>query len=167
MVLERSLIRARKTVLLGPWLGGQAPAASTALWELPACLPSAPPLCALPGSLMDKKGKILIPGISEAVAPVTEEELALYDKIDFDLDEYTRDVGAETLLHGCKVLPPHPPPPQPIRPQGLPTCPAQGTPVGRSPRCRQRLGQVLVSWSPRLVQMLESGAFSGLELGGF
>uniref|UniRef100_A0ABI7X4S2 Peptidase M20 dimerisation domain-containing protein n=1 Tax=Felis catus TaxID=9685 RepID=A0ABI7X4S2_FELCA len=54
------------------------------------------------GSLMDKKGKILIPGISEAVAPVTEEELALYDKIDFDLDEYTRDVGAETLLHGCK-----------------------------------------------------------------
>lgn len=108
MVLERSLTRARKTVLLGPWLGGQTPAASTALWELPACPPSAPPLCALPGSLMDKKGKILIPGISEAVAPVTEEELALYDKIDFDLDEYTRDVGAETLLHGCKVLPPTP-----------------------------------------------------------
>uniref|UniRef100_A0A667H5W5 Peptidase M20 dimerisation domain-containing protein n=1 Tax=Lynx canadensis TaxID=61383 RepID=A0A667H5W5_LYNCA len=59
-------------------------------------------LILLMGSLMDKKGKILIPGISEAVAPVTEEELALYDKIDFDLDEYTRDVGAETLLHGCK-----------------------------------------------------------------
>lgn len=52
---------------------------------------------------MDKKGKILIPGISEAVAPVTEEELELYDKIDFDMEEYTRDVGAETLLHGCKV----------------------------------------------------------------
>lgn len=54
---------------------------------------------------MDKKGKILIPGISEAVAPVTEEELELYDKIDFDLEEYTRDVGARTLLHDCKVPP--------------------------------------------------------------
>ena len=54
---------------------------------------------------MDKKGKILIPGISEAVAPVTEEELELYDKIDFDLEEYARDVGAGTLLHGCKVPP--------------------------------------------------------------
>lgn len=52
---------------------------------------------------MDRKGKILIPGINEAVAPVTEEELGLYDKIDFDLEEYSRDVGAETLLHSCKV----------------------------------------------------------------
>ena len=64
-----------------------------------------PPLPHHPGCLMDKKGKILIPGISEAVAPVTEEELELYDKIDFDLEEYTRDVGARTLLHGCKVPP--------------------------------------------------------------
>lgn len=54
---------------------------------------------------MDRKGKILIPGISEAVAPVTEEELELYDKIDFDLEEYARDVGAGTLLHSCKVPP--------------------------------------------------------------
>lgn len=53
---------------------------------------------------MDKKGKILIPGINEAVAPVTSEEQQLYDHIDFDLDEFARDVGAETLLHGCKVL---------------------------------------------------------------
>lgn len=57
---------------------------------------------------MDRKGKILIPGISEAVAPVTEEELKLYDQIDFDLEEYAKDVGAQTLLHSCKVLPwPH------------------------------------------------------------
>ncbi|EPY78610.1 cytosolic non-specific dipeptidase isoform 1 [Camelus ferus] len=54
------------------------------------------------GSLVDRKGKILIPGINEAVAPVTEEELQLYDQIDFDLEEYARDVGAETLLHDCK-----------------------------------------------------------------
>lgn len=54
---------------------------------------------------MDQKGRILVPGISEAVASVTDEELELYDKIDFDLEEYARDVGTETLLHDCKVLP--------------------------------------------------------------
>nr|XP_010970092.1 cytosolic non-specific dipeptidase [Camelus bactrianus]XP_045364325.1 cytosolic non-specific dipeptidase [Camelus bactrianus] len=59
-------------------------------------------LITLMGSLVDRKGKILIPGINEAVAPVTEEELQLYDQIDFDLEEYARDVGAETLLHDCK-----------------------------------------------------------------
>ena len=37
---------------------------------------------------MDRTGKILIPGISEAVASVTDDELELYDKIDFDLEEY-------------------------------------------------------------------------------
>ncbi|RLW13252.1 hypothetical protein DV515_00000107 [Chloebia gouldiae] len=56
----------------------------------------------LRGSLVDKKGKILIPGVNEAVAPVTDEELALYEKIDFDLTEYARDVGATRLLHGAK-----------------------------------------------------------------
>ncbi|NXS02189.1 CNDP2 dipeptidase, partial [Oxylabes madagascariensis] len=52
--------------------------------------------------LVDKKGKILIPGINEAVAPVTDEELALYEKIDFDLTEYAKDVGATRLLHDAK-----------------------------------------------------------------
>lgn len=55
------------------------------------------------GSLVDKKGKILIPGVNEAVAPVTDEELALYEKIDFDLTEYAKDVGATRLLHDAKV----------------------------------------------------------------
>lgn len=55
------------------------------------------------GCLIDKKGKILIPGINEAVAPVTDEELALYEKIDFDLKEYAKDVGAMKLLHDTKV----------------------------------------------------------------
>ncbi|XP_065746532.1 cytosolic non-specific dipeptidase isoform X2 [Phocoena phocoena] len=59
-------------------------------------------LIMLMGSLMDQKGRILVPGISEAVASVTDEELELYDKIDFDLEEYAQDVGAETLLHDCK-----------------------------------------------------------------
>lgn len=55
------------------------------------------------GSLIDKKGKILIPGINEAVASVTDEELAIYEKIDFDLEEYAKDVGAAKLLHDTKV----------------------------------------------------------------
>lgn len=62
------------------------------------------------GSLVDKKGKILIPGVNEAVAPVTDEELALYEKIDFDLTEYAKDIGATRLLHDAKVccIPPLP-----------------------------------------------------------
>lgn len=60
------------------------------------------------GSLIDKKGKILIPGINEAVAPVTDEELALYEKIDFDIAEYAKDVGATKLLHDAKVHCPTP-----------------------------------------------------------
>ncbi|KAM4688467.1 cytosolic non-specific dipeptidase [Discoglossus pictus] len=59
-------------------------------------------LIALMGSLIDKKGKILIPGINEAVACVTEEEKTIYDKIDFDLKEFANDIGAEKLLHETK-----------------------------------------------------------------
>ncbi|XP_068951058.1 cytosolic non-specific dipeptidase [Petaurus breviceps papuanus] len=59
-------------------------------------------LITLMGCLVDRKGHILIPGINEAVAPVTDEELLLYEKIDFDLEEYAKDVGAKTLLHDSK-----------------------------------------------------------------
>lgn len=53
---------------------------------------------------MDKRGNILIPGINEAVAAVTEEEHKLYDDIDFDIEEFAKDVGAQILLHNNKVL---------------------------------------------------------------
>ncbi|NWJ00881.1 CNDP2 dipeptidase, partial [Crypturellus undulatus] len=59
-------------------------------------------LIALMGSLVDKKGKILIPGVNEAVASLNNEELALYDKIDFDMEEYTKDIGVMKLLHDTK-----------------------------------------------------------------
>ncbi|KAM4705932.1 cytosolic non-specific dipeptidase [Rhinophrynus dorsalis] len=59
-------------------------------------------LIALMGSLIDKKGKILIPGINEAVAPVLEEEKAIYDAIDFDLQEFANDIGSDRLLHESK-----------------------------------------------------------------
>lgn len=58
----------------------------------------------LAGCLLDKKGKILIPGINDAVAPLTDEELKLYEKIDFDVEEYAKDVGATKLLHDSKVM---------------------------------------------------------------
>ncbi|XP_026555240.1 cytosolic non-specific dipeptidase isoform X1 [Pseudonaja textilis] len=61
-------------------------------------------LIALMGSLVDKKGKILIPGIYETVASLTNEEQRLYDKIDFDLKEYAKDVGATKLLHDTKEM---------------------------------------------------------------
>ncbi|XP_021097814.1 cytosolic non-specific dipeptidase isoform X2 [Heterocephalus glaber] len=60
-------------------------------------------LISLMGSLIDNKGKILIPGINEAVAPLTNEEHELYDHIDFDMEEFAKDIGAQTLLHSCKV----------------------------------------------------------------
>ncbi|MEQ2161689.1 hypothetical protein GOODEAATRI_012092, partial [Goodea atripinnis] len=53
-------------------------------------------------SLVDRKGKILIPGMYDSVAPLSEEEKKLYEKIDFDLCEYCKDVGVEKLLHDTK-----------------------------------------------------------------
>ena len=41
-------------------------------------------LIAILGSLVDVKGKILIPGINDSVAPLTTEEQKLYEPIDFD-----------------------------------------------------------------------------------
>lgn len=52
---------------------------------------------------MDKKGKILVPGMYDSVAQLTDEEEKLYEKIEFDLEEYTKDVGAKRLLHSTKV----------------------------------------------------------------
>ena len=40
------------------------------------------------GTLVDVSGKILIDGIGDAVAPVTEAEMLTYEKMDFDLESY-------------------------------------------------------------------------------
>ena len=45
------------------------------------------------GKLVDDKGRILVPGVNELVAPLTAEEDALYDNIDFDPVDYAKDVG--------------------------------------------------------------------------
>jgi len=40
---------------------------------------------ALMGSLVDNKGRILIPGIYDSVQPLSQEESSMYDSIDFDV----------------------------------------------------------------------------------
>ena len=50
-------------------------------------------------TLVDNKGNILIPGIMDDVAPVTDEESATYDSIDFDLDHFKNDIGCQKLMH--------------------------------------------------------------------
>lgn len=55
------------------------------------------------GSLVDRRGRILIPGMYEDVAPLTDDETQLYEKIDFDLEEYCKDVGVRKLLHSTKA----------------------------------------------------------------
>lgn len=105
-------------LLLAPpsaaWLWGLSrispePGSLGSVQERAACLGVASPGCCNPlplpsGSLVDKRGNILIPGINEAVAAVTEEEHKLYDDIDFDIEEFAKDVGAQILLHNNKVL---------------------------------------------------------------
>lgn len=56
-------------------------------------------LCHLFSKLVDQKGNILIPGVNELVAPLTEEEDKLYDNIDFDPKDYAKDIGTDRLLH--------------------------------------------------------------------
>ena len=63
-------------------------------------------LIALMGTLVDSKGKILIKGVMDDVKPLTAEEDALYEPIDFSLEDYKEDCKvktvSDTLLHGDK-----------------------------------------------------------------
>lgn len=54
------------------------------------------------GKLVDVNGKILIPGVNDAVAELTEEEKLLYGPIDFDAVRY---INFSTVkLWYCKSL---------------------------------------------------------------
>lgn len=53
--------------------------------------------------LVDVKGNILIPGINEGVEPLSEKEKALYEKIQFNVDSYIKDIGATKALNEKKV----------------------------------------------------------------
>ncbi|XP_046809913.1 cytosolic non-specific dipeptidase-like isoform X3 [Lucilia cuprina] len=58
-----------------------------------------PDVCWLLSSLVDKDTNILIPGINRDVAPLLHNELEIYDKIDHDVEEYKKDIGATKLPH--------------------------------------------------------------------
>lgn len=53
--------------------------------------------------LVDNKGHILVDGIYDNVDQLTDDERATYETIEFDLAEYAKSMGAETLLHSEKV----------------------------------------------------------------
>ncbi|XP_045043968.2 beta-Ala-His dipeptidase [Desmodus rotundus] len=59
-------------------------------------------LVALLGSLTDASGRILVPGIYDHVAPVTEEERELYAATDLDLAEFRRSAQVKKFLFDTK-----------------------------------------------------------------
>lgn len=54
-------------------------------------------------TLISPSGKILIPGIREAVAPLSDEEWKMYQDIQFDMDNYRNKVGVSQLMYNNKV----------------------------------------------------------------
>ncbi|KAE8598217.1 hypothetical protein XENTR_v10016754 [Xenopus tropicalis] len=54
-------------------------------------------------TLADGKGRILVPGIYEAVAPVSENETDLYKNLEFSQQEMQADTGVTQFLHDTKV----------------------------------------------------------------
>ena len=58
----------------------------------------------LMNTLVDAEGKILVTGLHEQVAPLTPEERALYKDIDFDPEDYRKDIGTNRCVQkGDKV----------------------------------------------------------------
>eukprot|EP00092_Neocalanus_flemingeri_P028304 GFUD01030735.1.p1 GENE.GFUD01030735.1~~GFUD01030735.1.p1 ORF type:complete len:480 (-),score=173.39 GFUD01030735.1:205-1644(-) len=52
--------------------------------------------------LVDEDGNILVEGLMDSVAPLTPEEEAKYVNIDFDVEEFRKDLGAPgSLMHGA------------------------------------------------------------------
>jgi len=56
-------------------------------------------LVKLLGLLSDHQGKITIPGVCDTVAELTPDESALYDSIDFELENLKEVAGAPKLLY--------------------------------------------------------------------
>ncbi|KAM3873191.1 cytosolic non-specific dipeptidase [Diretmus argenteus] len=54
-------------------------------------------------TLISPSGKILIPGIRDAVATLSDEEWKMYQDIEFDLDNYKKKIGISELMYSNKV----------------------------------------------------------------
>ena len=54
------------------------------------------------GTLVDTDGQIQIPGIKELVAPLTEDEKALYGDISFTMDNLYESLGSKTGIYDDK-----------------------------------------------------------------
>uniref|UniRef100_A0A3P8XHF6 Peptidase M20 dimerisation domain-containing protein n=1 Tax=Esox lucius TaxID=8010 RepID=A0A3P8XHF6_ESOLU len=54
-------------------------------------------------TLISPSGKILIPGIREAVAPLSDEEWKMYQDIEFDIESYKSKIGVSQLMYNNKV----------------------------------------------------------------
>ncbi|KAF8384990.1 hypothetical protein PRIPAC_74132 [Pristionchus pacificus] len=52
--------------------------------------------------LLSKDGQIMIPGLADHVAPLTETEREMYAKMDFDHDEYAKHINTTKLLKATK-----------------------------------------------------------------
>lgn len=50
-------------------------------------------------TLLDKDGNILVEGLMDPVAKVTDEELASYEGIDFDVEDYKNDLQTAKLVN--------------------------------------------------------------------
>ncbi|XP_053873810.1 beta-Ala-His dipeptidase isoform X4 [Malaclemys terrapin pileata] len=59
-------------------------------------------LIALLDSLVDTSGRILIPGVYDDVASLSEEEKKLYEAIEFDIEEHKNNSGVKKFLYDTK-----------------------------------------------------------------
>ncbi|EGD94496.1 glutamate carboxypeptidase [Trichophyton tonsurans CBS 112818] len=59
-------------------------------------------LVLLLSKLVDCQGNILIPGIKELIAPVTDDEQSLYDAITYSMDDFHTSLGSNTSIMPTK-----------------------------------------------------------------
>jgi nonspecific dipeptidase len=54
-------------------------------------------------SLVDTSGHIKIPGVNDSVLPLSDEEAATYEPINFDVDQYRQEIGVKRLSKDGKA----------------------------------------------------------------
>jgi len=57
----------------------------------------------LMGRLVDVNGNILVPGVDEMVPPADEEEKAIYEKLDYSVQDIEDNAGGSVALSANKV----------------------------------------------------------------